>query len=40
MLDIMYEVPSDEKLTSIQITSEVVRGEAKPIKHYKQAEAA
>lgn len=40
MLDIMYEVPNDEKLTSIQITSEVVRGEAKPIKHYKQAEAA
>jgi len=40
MLDVMYEVPNDEKLSSIQITSEVVRGEAKPIKHFNRAEAA
>lgn len=40
MLDVMYEVPNHTNLTSIQITSEVVRGEAKPIKQFKQAEAA
>lgn len=40
MLDIMYDVPNDENLTSVQITSEVVRGEAQPIKNYKRAEAA
>ncbi len=40
MLDVMYEVPGDDNLASIQITSEVVRGETKPIKQFKRAEAA
>jgi ATP-dependent Clp protease ATP-binding subunit ClpX len=40
MLDVMYEVPDLDKLESVQVTSEVVRGESKPIRQFKRAEAA
>jgi ATP-dependent protease Clp ATPase subunit len=30
MLDVMYEVPSDDGLTELEITEDVVNGDAEP----------
>ncbi|MGV3773588.1 MAG: ATP-dependent Clp protease ATP-binding subunit ClpX, partial [Verrucomicrobiales bacterium] len=40
MLDVMYEIPSSDDITSVKITSAVVREEIKPLIRRKENKAA
>ncbi len=40
MLDVMYDVPSNDDILSVKITHQVVNGEAKPLMRRKRDQAA